>query len=337
MSNQNHLKLDTGSAVKTVREAVTELQKTDSILTDIGRSFALTGKQLKQLGDSAFDIADKYGKTANDYLTSVQKMYQAGIDNAAQMAELSLLAQTAGGMDAAAADSFLIALASSNTNASGTEIGLALQTLFTNLQDMDNNTVKEALDTLRISMTETRNGSESLKMPVQLLAELADAMNGLPKDDVLRSGILADIGGQNNIDVLSAMLDNRSGFENMLDLYTFGMESAAETAEQYADRWESSLNRVSNTWQDTVHNILSSDIMTAVTNRLNGFLSVISIISEKLGSPGSRGIGAGLFAGLKNVGRDKMYSPILCFKQPTTACVLRDTGVFMRSNVTSTG
>ena len=59
MSNQNHLKLDTGSAVKTVREAVTELQKTDSILTDIGRSFALTGKQLKQLGDSAFDIADK--------------------------------------------------------------------------------------------------------------------------------------------------------------------------------------------------------------------------------------------------------------------------------------
>ena len=134
-------------------------------------------------------------------------------------------------------------------------------------------------------------------------------MNGLPKDDVLRPGILADIGGQNNIDVLSAMLDNRSGFENMLDLYTFGMESAAETAEQYADRWESSLNRVSNTWQDTVHNILSSYIMTAVTNRLNGFLSVISIISEKLGSPGSRGIGAGLFAGLKNVGRDKMYSP----------------------------
>ena len=54
-----------------------------------------------------------------------RQMIHAVFDNAAQMAELSLLAQTAGGMDAAAADSFLIALASSNTNASGTEIGQA--------------------------------------------------------------------------------------------------------------------------------------------------------------------------------------------------------------------
>lgn len=53
--------------------------------------------------------------------------------------------------------------------------------------------------------------------------------------------------------------------------------------------------------------------MTAITNQLNGFLSVINKITDKLGSLGSIGVGAGLFAGLKNVGRDKMDSPTLLF------------------------
>ena len=46
-------------------------------------------------------------------------------------------------------------------------------------------------------------------------------------------------------------------------------------------------------------NILSSDVMTAITNQLNGFLSVINKITDKLGSLGSIGVGAGLFAGWK--------------------------------------
>lgn len=370
MSNQTNLKFDTGSAVKKVKDTAAELKKLDSILTKIGQTSGLTEKQLKELGDSAFDIADKYGKSADDYLLAVQKMYQAGIRNAAQMAELSLLAQTAGGMDASAAERYLIAgnaaydlkgdvkeltkildgqnhiarntsasmadmaqatseaaaaasqygiqaeelsaliaLAASATDASGTEIGRTLQTLFTSLQDMDNGSVKEALNALGISMTEIRNGSESLKTPVQLLSELADALDSLPKDNILRSDILADIGGKENTDILSAMLDNWSGFENMLGLYASGIGSAAEAAAQSAGSWEGSMNRLSNTWQDTVHNILSSDIVAAAAKQLNGFLSVINKITEKLGSLSSLGIGAGLFAGLKNVGRDKMYSP----------------------------
>lgn len=374
MSNQNFIKFDTGAAVNKVKEAVGELQKLDSILTKISYASKLTDAQLKELGDSAFDIADKYGKTADSYLSSVRKMYQASQQNAAQMAELSLLAQTAGGMNSSAADDYLIAsnaaydlqgnieelsrildgqnaisdktavtmldmaqattqaassasqygvkmselssliaLAASSTNESGTEIGQTLRELFANLQDTDNQTVTEAFDALHISMTEIANGSESLKTPVQLLKELAGALEGLPADDVFRSDVLSGIGGTENADTLSAMLDNWSSFEDMLQLYGSGMGSAAQTAEQYAGNWEGSLSRLSNTWQDTVHNILSSDVMTAIINQLNGFLSVINKITDKLGSLGSIGVGAGLFAGLKNVGRDKMYSPTLLF------------------------
>ena len=374
MSNQNFIKFDTGAATKKVKEAVGELKQLDDILNEISHVSGLTGAQLKELGDSAFDAADKYGKSADKYLESVRKMYQAGQRNAAQMAELSLLAQTAGGLDASAADSYLIAgnaaydlkgnveelsqildgqnniaqnasvtmldmaqavtqaasaasrsgvkmselssliaLAAANTNESGTEIGQTLRELFSTLQDTDNQAVTDAFNALHISMTEIVNGSESLKMPVQLLKELADALDGLPADDAFRSDVLSGIGGTENADTLSAMLDNWSSFEDMLRLYDSGMGSAAQTAEQYAANWEGSLNRLSNTWQDTIHNILSSDVMTAITNQLNGFLSVINKITDKLGSLSSIGVGAGLFAGLKNVGRDKMDSPTLLF------------------------
>lgn len=374
MSNQNFIKFDTGAATKKVKEAVGELKQLDDILNEISHVSGLTGAQLKELGDSAFDAADKYGKSADKYLESVRKMYQAGQRNAAQMAELSLLAQTAGGLDASAADSYLIAgnaaydlkgnveelsqildgqnniaqnasvtmldmaqavtqaasaasrsgvkmselssliaLAASATNESGTEIGQSLRELFSALQDTDNQAVTDAFNALHISMTEIVNGSESLKTPVQLLKELADALDGLPADDVFRSDVLSGIGGTENADTLSAMLDNWSSFDDMLRLYDSGMGSAAQTAEQYAANWEGSLNRLSNTWQDTVHNILSSDVMTAITNQLNGFLSVINKITDKLGSLGSLSVGAGLFAGLKNVGRDKMDSPTLLF------------------------
>ena len=97
MSNQNFIKFDTGAATKKVKEAVGELKQLDDILNEISHVSGLTGAQLKELGDSAFDAADKYGKSADKYLESVRKMYQAGQRNAAQMAELSLLAQTAGG------------------------------------------------------------------------------------------------------------------------------------------------------------------------------------------------------------------------------------------------
>lgn len=374
MSNQNFIKFDSGSMSKKVKEAVGELKKLDDILTEISHASGLTDAQLKELGDSAFDIAQKYGKSADEYLKGVREMYQAGQRNAAQMAELSMLAQTAGGLDASVADSYLIAgnaaydlkgnaeelsqildgqnniaenasvtmldmaqavtqaasaasqsgvkmselssliaLAASATDESGTEIGRTLRDLFTSLQDADNRAVTDALDALHISMSEIVNGSESLKTPVRLLEELASALDALPADSVLRTDILSGIGGTEHADALSAMLDNWSSFEKMLDLYESGMGSAAETAGQYAGNWEGSLNRLSNTWQDTVHNILSSDVMTAITNQLDGFLSVINKITDKLGSLGSLGVGAGLFAGLKNVGRDKMYSPTLLF------------------------
>lgn len=94
-----------------IRQAVTEIKELDNILTEISKTSDRTVQSLEKLGNSAFDTASKYGRTASDYLTGVQEMSRAGFNeqSSEQMAELSILAQSAGDMDTELANAYLIA------------------------------------------------------------------------------------------------------------------------------------------------------------------------------------------------------------------------------------
>lgn len=94
-----------------VRSAVSELKEMDSILTEISKTSNRTEESLKKLGKDSFTTASKYGRTASDYLIGVQEMSRAGFGEkeSEQMAELSLLAQSAGDMTAELANEYLIA------------------------------------------------------------------------------------------------------------------------------------------------------------------------------------------------------------------------------------
>lgn len=95
--------------VMDIRNAVTELKKIDTILTEISKTSDLTTEALGKLGKTSFDTASKYGRKASDYLTGVQEMYRAGFQNAPEMSELSTLAQAAGDLTTDAANDYLIA------------------------------------------------------------------------------------------------------------------------------------------------------------------------------------------------------------------------------------
>ena len=98
-------------AVREIRSAITEIQEVDDVLTEISKTSDRTYQSLKKLGNESFDTASKYGKTASDYLLGVQEMSRAGFveEEAEGMAELSVLAQSAGDMTAELANQYLIA------------------------------------------------------------------------------------------------------------------------------------------------------------------------------------------------------------------------------------
>ena len=88
----------------------------------------------------------------------------------------------------------------------------------------------------------------------------------------------------------------------MLELYTQGSGSAAKEAEKSANNWSGSLKKISNSWSDLVQNFAESDTIISALNVLNDFIVGIDKLTEKIGALGTIGIGAGLFAGIKNVG-----------------------------------
>lgn len=92
--------------------------------------------------------------------------------------------------------SSLIAVAVSKTRESGSEVGNALKALFINLQDTTSKPIREAFDSVHISMTKLVNGSEKLKTPIELIKELSEAFTSLEEGDTRRANILSDIGGR---------------------------------------------------------------------------------------------------------------------------------------------
>lgn len=239
-------------------------------------------------------VLDSQNYITNNAAVSMQDMADATSEAA------SISAQYGVGIDEL---SSLIAVAVSKTRESGSEAGNALKSIFVTLQDTTSKPVVEAFDAVGISMTKMVDGSERLKTPIELLKELSVAFNELPEGDTKRANILTDIGKKYHANTLSAILSDWESYESMLDLYSQGMGSAAKEAEKSANNIEGSFNRLKNTWIDTVENVINSDVILAATKALNGMLSVVNKVTDKLGSLGTIGLGAGLFAGVKNTGK----------------------------------
>ncbi|NDO50744.1 phage tail tape measure protein [Lachnospiraceae bacterium MD335] len=376
--------------VSKTKEALSELREVDTLLTQIANeNDRLSRADLEEIGNNAFDTASKYGKSASDYLTEVQNASRAGYQNAAQIAELSLAAQSAGNITGELADRFITAadrayelggsvaklteildgsFSISGRNAismaelaeamsaageqasklgisadetaavlstiisgahqSGAEASEAFESILLLIRqvadagkgiDAESLTrYEKACRSLNVSLKETRNGVTSLRDPMEVLKDLSEAYSKLNTGDARKANLLDAAGGGINADALEAVLNNYSLYEQMLSQYAQGAGSMAQKAAQTADSWEGSMNRLSNTWTDTIGNIADSDAVITLVNGLNGLLSVINSITAGLGSFGTIGIGAGLFAGLKNIGKRRtsvrISNTVNCFE-----------------------
>lgn len=98
-------------AIDGVVSSISELKEIDTILTEISKTSDMTSSELKALGETAFDSASEWGKSASDYLTGVQEMSRSGFygEQGEQMARLSILAQAAGDLTPEMANDYLLA------------------------------------------------------------------------------------------------------------------------------------------------------------------------------------------------------------------------------------
>lgn len=153
--------------ISQIKDSIEELRGIDTILTDIGKTSNYTKNQLKQLGDSSFETASTYGKKASDYLSKVQKMANSGYtgNQGKDLAEQSLLAQTAGNMSAETADNYILALnAAYKFNGEAKKLNEVLdgQTNIATHNNISLNNMAEAMSTIGTAASGYRVSVEEL-------------------------------------------------------------------------------------------------------------------------------------------------------------------------------
>ena len=98
-------------AIYQIRNAFNEFKEVDTILTEISKTSGQAREELESLGKTAYESASAYGRTVTDYLNAVKEMNRAGFygESGNKMAELSLLAQSAGDMTSELSNDYLLA------------------------------------------------------------------------------------------------------------------------------------------------------------------------------------------------------------------------------------
>jgi TP901 family phage tail tape measure protein len=323
--------------VRNFSNAIQTITEVDTLLTEISKTSELTGDKLKSLGINAYDYASKYGSTVQSYLSGYLEMSRGTDEITAKgLAELSILAQSAGDMTAELANNYIVAtnaayelennvsklnevldgqnqitnrnqvsmtdLATATsvagaqaaqsgvainemTAAMGTMIastkqggevaGRAFKGILMNLQQVSGEIdgevfdttsfkkVEETLNDVGVATEKIVDGTAKLRDPIVILKELASVYNSLPDDSVDKANIIADLGGKYRGNQLAALLSNWKTYEKMLSDYTQSSGSAAKEAQKTADSIEGRLNKLTNTWNRTVANVVDSDIIKA--------------------------------------------------------------------------
>ncbi len=361
------------------QDAIPDLKEIDTLLTEIKKTTdGLAKSGLADIEKQSFRTASRYGKSAADYLQAVQDAAGAGYKNAADIAELSLAAQNAGGITAELANQYISAadnayrlggsiekltaildgasaISSHNavgmaelaegmslageytaslgleadeataalatviaaTGQGGTEAAQSLKAILLNTQQIADEgqgidggglaRYADACQALNVSLEETKDGAASLRGPMAILKDLSQAYAALAPGDARKASLLGSLGSAQGAQALDAVLSNFGMYEKMLQEYTYGTGALAKQAELTANSWEGSLNRLSNTWADTVKNLADSGSTTFAINSLNDILTIVNNLTQSLKPLTIAGLGIGLVAGIKNVGRVKCF------------------------------
>lgn len=328
-----------------IQYAFSQLREVDTILTDIRRLDAtLSESDLADIGKKAYAAADKYGQNVTDYLSTVRSLTQAGYKNAAELADLTLSLQNAGDLTADLAQTYITAAdhaydlngniqqlrttldganSISNLNAVNlSDLAVGMTTVGTQAADagVQISEVTAAIGTMATATNVTGADAgnaflnilnnlsfsdNSLQTPMEQLAAIADTYQNLDADSSERSNILSLLGTENDQAAIDALLSNWNLYQTMLSEYATGSGSISEEAALTADSWESSTNRLQNSWVNFIDTLVDQDAIVGTTNALSDLLNGIASITDTVGALPP------LIAGVTAIlGQDKLFCPI---------------------------
>lgn len=146
----------------------------------------------------------------------------------------------------------------------------------------------------------TDASQEHYKSMVDYLGEISDIWDEI--DEKSRTQLLEKLFGKRGASVGSAIIGNFDAVRDALK----EMEGAAGAADAEMGIIQESidfkLNALKETWVGTIQNIVDRGDLGTAIDGLTKLSEAIGWVIDKAGMLGTIGIGAGIFAGIKNVG-----------------------------------
>lgn len=237
----------------------------------------------------ATNAAYKFNGEASKINEALDGMNSITNRNSAEMTDMATAMTKAGTVAAGYRVSIedlsaMIGTIESVTKAEGSEVGNSIKTLLINLQNVTSDKIVDTLKEAKASMTETVDGVEKLRNPINILRDLAKTYNELDEDDPLRAKIVTNIGSKYHATKLSALLQNMDMFDKMLVDYSEGSGSAMEEAEKSANSLQGRLNTLQNSWDSLVVSFANSDTLKGGVSFLNGILNSAEMLIDTIGA-----------------------------------------------------
>lgn len=162
--------------------------------------------------------------------------------------------------------------------------------------------------------------------------DIYDIMVGIGKEwkklsDIDQASLLEKLAGKRQGNALSAALNNIGMIQDAYQTAENSAGSAMREQEKYMKGIQYSLDKFEASFQSLSNTLINSNFLKGLVDSGTILISILEQITKHMGALGVIGAGVGLFAGMKNVGKPKMFG--FNFKYADNTCVLLDTKVSM--------
>lgn len=180
-------------------------------------------------------------------------------------------------------------------------VSLRLRGLNEETQEVDDSlkTIKGDLyDLTGVSIMED---ADTYKSTYQILKEISDVWDSLT--DKTQAKALELMFGKLRANVGASVLKNFDAAEEAMDSMANSAGNAEAEMSIAMDSLDFKINRFKETGTSISQNLFNRDDMKTIVDALTKVAEVIDAITDKAGLLGTVGLGAGLFAGIKNIGK----------------------------------
>ena len=303
-----------------------ELAKTSSIYANVGEVDDETAVSDITTAMKAFNIE------ANESITIIDKLNNLGNKYATSSADLGEgLTKSASALKLAGNDinqSLAMITGGTEITQNASEMGNAIKVMSMRIRGMKGELEElgeesEGIESISKIQTQILNQTKGavnifkdngdFKSTYEIIEGIAKVYDTLSQTD--QAALLETIAGKQRGNQIAALIQSfQSG--QAQKAYADAINSSG-SAMQEQERWlesiEAKTQQFEASWESLSNTFLDSGLVKGFVDFGTGALNILEGLIDKVGSLGTIGLGAGIFAGFKNFGRPKMFGLKLLF------------------------